>query len=290
MHKNGIRSGYLNSDFRLFHLKDKTKKEFDYHYHEFNKIIIFLSGNVTYIIEGRTYHLKPYDILLVNNHDIHKPIIDSNSTYERIVIWADTNFVKEHSDDNCNLEECFKYAIKNDINLIRLKPDLQNELISLLTKLEASINSQEFGSRILSNAYLIEFLVYINRLILGNNNIIESNECDSIYDNQINEILKYINANLNEPLTVDDIANRFYISRYYLMHRFKEQTGYTLHNYISQKRLILAKELLLNNESVMKVSEKCGFIDYSSFLRSFRKMYGTTPKDFRKKAKSDEPE
>ena len=255
-----------------------------------NKIIIFLSGNVTYIIEGRTYHLKPYDILLVNNHDIHKPIIDSNSTYERIVIWADTNFVKEHSDDNCNLEECFKYAIKNDINLIRLKPDLQNELISLLTKLEASINSQEFGSRILSNAYLIEFLVYINRLILGNNNIIEANECDSIYDNQINEILKYINANLNEPLTVDDIANRFYISRYYLMHRFKEQTGYTLHNYISQKRLILAKELLLNNESVMKVSEKCGFIDYSSFLRSFRKMYGTTPKDFSKKAKSDEPE
>ncbi|MBU5470230.1 MAG: AraC family transcriptional regulator [Lachnospiraceae bacterium] len=290
MHKDGIRSGYLNSDFRLFHLKDKTKKEFDYHYHEFNKIIIFLSGNVTYIIEGRTYHLKPYDILLVNNHDIHKPIIDSNSTYERIVIWADTNFVKEHSDDNCNLEECFKYAIKNDINLIRLKPDLQNELISLLTKLEASINSQEFGSRILSNAYLIEFLVYINRLILGNNNIIEANECDSIYDNQINEILKYINANLNEPLTVDDIANRFYISRYYLMHRFKEQTGYTLHNYISQKRLILAKELLLNNESVMKVSEKCGFIDYSSFLRSFRKMYGTTPKDFSKKAKSDEPE
>ena len=290
MHKDGIRSGYLNSDFRLFHLKDKTKKEFDYHYHEFNKIIIFLSGNVTYIIEGRTYHLKPYDILLVNNHDIHKPIIDSNSTYERIVIWADTNFVKEHSDDNCNLEECFKYAIKNDINLIRLKPDLQNELISLLTKLEASINSQEFGSRILSNAYLIEFLVYINRLILGNNNIIEANECDSIYDNQINEILKYINANLHEPLTVDDIANRFYISRYYLMHRFKEQTGYTLHNYISQKRLILAKELLLNNESVMKVSEKCGFIDYSSFLRSFRKMYGTTPKDFSKKAKSDEPE
>ena len=290
MHKDGIRSGYLNSDFRLFHLKDKTKKEFDYHYHEFNKIIIFLSGNVTYIIEGRTYHLKPYDILLVNNHDIHKPIIDSNSTYERIVIWADTNFVKEHSDDNCNLEECFKYAIKNDINLIRLKPDLQNELISLLTKLETSINSQEFGSRILSNAYLIEFLVYINRLILGNNNIIEANECDSIDDNQINEILKYINANLNEPLTVDDIANRFYISRYYLMHRFKEQTGYTLHNYISQKRLILAKELLLNNESVMKVSEKCGFIDYSSFLRSFRKMYGTTPKDFSKKAKSDEPE
>lgn len=290
MHKDGIRSGYLNSDFKLFHLKDKTKKEFDYHYHEFNKIIIFLSGNVTYIIEGRTYHLKPYDILLVNNHDIHKPIIDSNSTYERIVIWADTNFVKEHSDDNCNLEECFKYAIKNDINLIRLKPDLQNELISLLTKLEASINSQKFGSRILSNAYLIEFLVYINRLILGNNNIIEANECDSIYDNQINEILKYINANLNEPLTVDDIANRFYISRYYLMHRFKEQTGYTLHNYISQKRLILAKELLLNNESVMKVSEKCGFIDYSSFLRSFRKMYGTTPKDFSKKAKSDEPE
>lgn len=290
MQKKGVRSGYLNSDFKLFHLKDKTKKEFDYHYHEFNKIIVFLSGNVTYIVEGKTYHLKPYDILLVNNHDIHKPIIDSNSTYERIVIWADTDFVKEHSDETCNLEECFSYAVKNDINLIRLKPDLQNELISLLAKLETSINSTEFGSRILSNAYLIEFLVYLNRLVLGNNNIVEVHEYDKLYDNQITDIMQYINSHLNEPLTVDDIAGKFYLSRYYLMHRFKEQTGYTLHNYISQKRLILAKELLLNNESVMKVAEKCGFIDYSSFLRSFRKMYKTTPKDFVKKAKSEEPE
>lgn len=78
MNKNSNKSGYLNNDFQLFHLKDKKNQEFEFHYHDFNKIIIFLSGKVTYLIEGKAYNLKPWDILLVNNHDVHKPIIDSS--------------------------------------------------------------------------------------------------------------------------------------------------------------------------------------------------------------------
>ena len=64
--------GYLNSDFRLFHLTDIVQKEFEFHYHEFHKITIFIKGNVQYYIEGKTYPLKPYDIVLVNRNDIHR--------------------------------------------------------------------------------------------------------------------------------------------------------------------------------------------------------------------------
>ena len=67
------KKGYLNEEFRLFHIKDQTGQEFSYHYHDFHKVVIFLSGKVTYHIEGKAYHLKPWDILLVSRHAIHNP-------------------------------------------------------------------------------------------------------------------------------------------------------------------------------------------------------------------------
>ena len=57
--------GYLNEEFRLFHLKDSRAQKLDYHYHEFDKLIFFLGGNVTYMVEGVTYFLQPWDVLLV---------------------------------------------------------------------------------------------------------------------------------------------------------------------------------------------------------------------------------
>ena len=85
--------GYLNEDFLFFKLKDQKKNEFEFHYHDFNKIIIFLSGEVTYIIEGKSYRLKPWDILLVGRNDIHQPIISPNVPYERIILWLNPNFL-----------------------------------------------------------------------------------------------------------------------------------------------------------------------------------------------------
>ena len=129
---NPERVGYLNNDFRLFHLKDKSNQKFDFHYHDFNKIVILLSGKVTYVVEGKSYFLKPWDILLVGKHDIHKPIIDKDTTYERIVIWADSDYIEKHNYEGCNLLTCFKLAGEKKFNLVRLNAKLQNEIKNLI--------------------------------------------------------------------------------------------------------------------------------------------------------------
>ena len=79
--------GYLNEGFRLFHLKDSRAQQLDPHYHEFDKIILPLGGKVTYTVEGVTYFLKPWDILLVPRSSIHRPVIDPSEPYERFVLW-----------------------------------------------------------------------------------------------------------------------------------------------------------------------------------------------------------
>ena len=86
------KTGYLKEEFRLFHINDRTDREFSYHYHDFHKIIVFLSGKVTYHIEGKAYHLKPRDILLVSQGAIHKPEIDPSVPYERYISGFATTF------------------------------------------------------------------------------------------------------------------------------------------------------------------------------------------------------
>ena len=95
------------------------------------------------------------------------------------------------------------------------------------------------------------------------------------------EVLRYIAAHLEEPLSVDLLAREFYLSRYYLMHRFKAVTGYTVHQYISQKRLLRAGELIREGVPVMKAAEQAGFREYSTFLRAFQNTFRMSPREFR---------
>ena len=273
----GIKKGYLNNNFKLFHIKDKINLEFDFHYHDFNKIIIFISGDVSYIIEGKSYNLKPWDILFVNNHDIHKPIINSSQTYERIIIWINSKFLESHNYENCDLTKCFKLVDEKRLNLIRLNNDFQKELKDLIYLLESSLNSKEFGSTLLSNSLFIQLIIYLNRIHIYNKYIQDENIFK--YDKEIENILLYINQNLSEDLSIGTLSQKFFISRYYLMHKFKKETGYTLHNYILSKRLFKAKELIKSGTPITTASMQCGFNDYSSFLRSFKKTFNCSPRE-----------
>lgn len=272
------KSGYLHQNFRLFHLKDKKNMEFDFHYHDFNKIIIFLSGNVTYLVEGKAYYLKPWDILLVNHHAIHKPIICSDCTYERIVIWLKNEFIESQHSENCDISTCFTQAGERSFNLIRTNSALQSKIQSLIYDLETSLADTEFGSDILSTTYFLQLMVYLNRVFQHSDNT-TGDESVCIYDKQIADILHYINSNLCEDLSNDALANRFYMNKYHLMHKFKSATGYTVHNYIQQKRLIHSAELIKSGQPVTKAALDSGFKDYSTYLRAFRKMFGTSPKN-----------
>lgn len=270
-------SGYLNQNFRLFHLKDKKAQEFEFHYHDFNKIIIFLSGNVTYLVEGKAYYLKPWDILLVNHHDLHKPVIDPNTTYERIIIWLQKDFIKAQKDCSCDLSACFATANEKSFNLIRLNSGLQAKIQTLLHALEDSLTSEEFGHEVLNQTYFLQLMVYLNRVFSPEQ--FRHDQSASRYDKQIADILKYINLHLESDLSNEALAEKFYLSKYHLMHKFKEETGYTLHSYVQQKRLICAADMIKGGTPVLKASSLCGFSDYSTFLRAFRKMYGMSPKD-----------
>jgi AraC-like DNA-binding protein/mannose-6-phosphate isomerase-like protein (cupin superfamily) len=274
-----IKRGYLNEDFRFFHLRDKRDLEFEVHYHDFNKIVIFLSGAVSYRIEGKVYRLKPWDILFVSRGQLHQAVVSPEETYERIVIWVNSAFLSEHNMDG-NLLDCFELSSDTKNNLLRLGDESAAEIKPTIFGLEKAMKDEGFGARLLQNSLFLQLMIYLNRLFLGYS--LDSSANDIEYDERIGKIIDYINANLDRELSIDVLSARFFISKYYLMHKFKKQTGYTVHNYVLKKRLIKSAQLIKKGAQVTETCALCGFGDYSNFERAFRKEFGLSPKGYYK--------
>ena len=263
------KTGYLKEDFRLFHINDQTKKDFSCHYHDFHKIIVFISGKVTYHIEGKAYHLKPRDILLVSQGAIHKPEIDQSVPYERYIFWI-------RDDLSCQeLNTCFQKANDRSFNLVRADSALQERLKDLLPEIEQTLQNKHFGDTVLRNALFTQFMIYINRIFLRTSSSPDKKTYSS--DTQVEQLLKYINRNLSENLSIDQLANRFFFSKYHMMRKFKNETGYTIHNYITSKRLLMARSLISQGMPVMKAAQASGFHDYTTFVRAYKKQFGKAP-------------
>ena len=90
-------------------------------------------------------------------------------------------------------------------------------------------------------------------------------------------IVRYINENLEEDLSLERLSEKFFVSKYHLAREFKKYTGYTVHSFILKKRLLTARVLLREQNSILDVSLQCGFRDYSTFVRAFKAEFGLTP-------------
>lgn len=266
--------GYLNQNFRIFHPSDSNPREFSYHYHDFYKILIFLKGDVTYCIEGKSYELEPFDIVLVNDGEVHRPIVKSTGIYERIIIYISPEFLKASGRGDANLALCFERARQEQSNVLRMPTVKNSKLYQVLLELESSMNDFAFAGELYQEILFLEFMVQLNRAALNDDlSFMDTNEAND----KILSVLAYINGHLTEELSIDFLADRFFINKYYLMHSFKKETGYTIGNYLALKRLRYARELIRGGMPVTAACFECGFKNYSTFSRAYKKNFGEAP-------------
>lgn len=264
--------GYLLEDFRLFHLKDDRGANMDYHYHEFYKLTFFIAGNGSYIVEGRHYQLLPGDIILVGSRRVHKPQLDAGIIYERIILYISPKFLHENSTEDYSLEGIFS-GTKGHV--LRPTEDFRRRILMLFSQLETEMGGQSPGRIILAKSVLLRILVEIGREL--NKSEVQLPGPVVPKDGKVLEILRYLENNLTEDISIDELAARFYISKYHMMRRFREETGTSIHTYLSDKRLVLARELIQNGVSATDACFQSGFRSYSAFSRAYGKLFGVTP-------------
>ncbi len=273
--------GYLNCSFKFFHICNKEALDVPYHYHDFDKIILFLHGNTKYTIEGKEYELKPYDFILVNRYDIHKAIVSSQTNYDRMILYIDHDFLNsfdESGEDGFSLTECFDEAAKRKTYVVRFPANVSSKLYENLNALEEAVTleNESYAGKLLSKTEMIKFMIGINRAAKEEQLAFFP---EARYNPKIVEIIEYIGEHLSEDLSIDSIADEFFISKYHMMRMFKADTGYSIHKYISEKRILNARSLILNGETASNACIMCGFMDYSSFCRAFRAQLGILPSE-----------
>lgn len=268
--------GYLNSDFRIFHLTDNVSREFDYHYHDFHKITIFIRGKVKYVVEGKSYDLSPYDIVLVNRGELHRIVVSDKETYERIIVYISPSFIEAYQTESSDLSLCFKKAQEEHSSVLRIQSMEKSALLQTTLRLERSFGDSEFAGDLYRQVLFLEFMIQLNRAALKNN--LEFLDAPT-YNPKVTHLIQYINDHLSEPLDMDTLASELYISKYHMMRLFKTETSSTIGSYINQKRLLTARDLILQGVSVTDACFQSGFKDYSTFSRAYKKEFKVSPRN-----------
>ncbi len=276
--KRYTRKGYLEENYHFFHLRDTAGAELDFHFHEFDKLVLLLGGRVDYALESIVYPLRPWDILLVRHHTIHKALVDKSVPYERIILYLDRKYFDRLMPE-ARLFASFDRADERAEYLLSPDETQRAELTAVLEGVEKSLNAADFGAQAMCDSYIVQLLVLLGRLSA---NTEAARAAEGAYDEKIAAVLSYIGENLSSTLSVDELADRVHVSRYHFMRLFKAQTGTSVHAYVRQRRLTHAAHLIREGMSAARAAEESGFSDYSAFHRAFTAAFGVSPGKLKK--------
>ncbi len=270
--------GYLDEDFHFFHIKSGESLDVPFHYHDFHKLILILSGDVKYYIEGLEYQLMPFDFVLVNRFFIHKPESgqgQGKGDYDRVILYLKDEFLEKYG-----LLDAFEKARQLKSYVVRFPGNVSASIYELLEILEKDLaaKDREYAGELTVRLDVLRALIAFNKACVSEDMGFKP---EARYNRKVIELIEYITGNLTSDLSIDSLADHFFMSKYHMMRIFKSETGYSIHQYITEKRVILARNYIMSGMPATTACLECGFKDYSSFSRAFKNQLGILPSDIR---------
>ena len=260
----------------LYSLADKYTEEpnnshihFQLHTHEYYELYLFFKGDTKMIVEGVSYNLEPYDVIIIGKGEFHQVFHNSSAPYHRITLMLTSDFFTMN---NCQIYEK-QFAHISTVSGHKIPGDIvrSSGLYDAFMRYKKYSNNYEnrYGLPV-TNAIIIEIIHIISRLSL--------HRTSDYLHGSLQPLITYLNEHYTEEITLDMLQEKFFISKYHLCRTFKKYTGLTVHDYLQKKRLAHARELKSQGISLTDIATASGFRDYSSFYRAYQKEYNTSPK------------
>lgn len=276
--KMAIQHCIANRYFALAHLYHDDKP-MDMHIHDCYEIYYSISGGKQFLIDNHFYDIEPGDIFFINQYESHYLSQVDTEVHERIVLSVYPDYLASISSGQTDLNYCFTHRDGNAPHKLHLHAENGKKFVYLIHKIA---DSDGFGADLTEKSAFTELMVFLNKLFYENCHSVRSENTESTAANhaQVDDILTYINLHISEELSLEALSAHFFLSSSYLCRIFKSTTGTTINKYITARRITIAKALLNEGLSVTEACEKCGFNDYSNFLKAFTKAVGISPKKY----------
>lgn len=247
------------------------------HLHNCCEILFCISGGKTFFIDERIYEVEDGDVFVLNQFESHKITSDSTKMFKRFVMQVDPTFLYTISTAQTDLSSCFYIRGNNMAHKIHTEEEEFEKLCYICDKI---MMDYEYGDDIFKSIAAVEFIGFVNQLFMTKN---RDYTYQLNYENKtMVKAIKYINNNFSSKISLEDIASACFVSVSELCRLFKKHMGITVNGYITSRRMTEAKKFLKKGYSISDTSEKCGFLDYTSFIRCFKRVVGVTPGQYKK--------
>ena len=257
-----------NVEFYLQLNQNETWSMSRLHFHDYFEIMLPLTSPGNIFVNDQVYPLERGTLYLIGESTLHRTM--ANGFHSRYILHISRKALTDLSTPQTD----FTQLMQVNFRRATLNNEEMTELIELFQDLERNKNDGSFGSDIRQTVALLRLLIRVAPTL----NAASAGEAIRNKDFlRVAPILDYIQENLAEPLSLDQIASQFYLSKHYLCRIFKSATGFSVMEYIIYSRVLRARQLLQEGVSVQQAGEMSGFSDNSHFIRTFGHLTGVTP-------------
>ena len=244
--------------------------------HTFHELICFRNGcDLAYLVGTDRCSLQKGDIIWIAPGVSHRPILQETQTDPCLVdiLWLSTEFIEAISH---LIPEWYSVEDKNYI-LHRTAKTSRRFLVDLIHNSIDEIEQRASGWELIIAGNAMAILAQLWRSYTDVNPRPNNTKKPELLD----RVVQYIEDNLEERITLKEVAQRLYVSESTISHAFQHKMGISFYRYVIQRRLVAAKNHISEGKPMEQIAEQVGFSDYSAFYRAFKKEYGMTPKEFR---------
>lgn len=250
------------------------------HWHDEFEIIAIKKGSGYVTVNLQKYKVSSGDIIIVLPGTLHSIDRKKNSSmeYENILFSKEFLDFGTHDLVQCSYLEPFFNCELQVRSYLSPGHTLHNKISRIIMQLDDKNDKKDFGYQLFVKGALLQ-IIY---LLITNPPSSDERVHNGKYEEKLKSIIGYVSNHYTEEISIDDIAEFCHYSPSHFMRFFKTHTGMSFTSYVNDFRVTEARALLTStNDSILEISQKCGFTNVSNFNRMFKRKYGVSPRQIR---------
>jgi AraC-like DNA-binding protein len=271
----------MTAPFSISYLNEREmrKKPSLQHYHNAYELDFFVKAELDIFVRDNKYTIRDGDFFFINEYEIHRMFYNPNRPYSRYVINFSKDFVKGVLLES-GLEPTLEWIVQDGPRKVATTSEDRNQIKGMFSVIADAYDRFNQTQDTLAMATI---KINLLMLLIRFKELSEKQPPPHAYNPHIKGLIDYMDKNYMNPITMEQLAEAFDLSKFYISHLFKEATRFTVFEYLLNRRIMEAKKLLeYTDQSIVHIALNCGFNNLQHFYRIFKRQVKATPLQYRR--------